>query len=339
MNRIWKIVAVIAGAMLLVGCQRAAPIKRQHANTVMGTTAELTVWAPDEASAKAALAAGWARLEDVNRLMSTYQPASEVSRLNAAATGEAIVVSSETFYCLQGALKACRQSGGAFDVTCRPLVELWKQAGRRGVLPTDSELAATRAVVGPDKLKLDAGTRSVTPVVGGVQVDLGGVAKGYALDLAAQAMRAAGALSGLVDVGGDVVVLGPQPDGSPWRIGVRHPLKSRLEHDRVLALTQGAVATSGIQERYVEIQGRRFSHIVDPRTGWPAEQAPQVTVIGPDGLTADAWATAFSVLTIEEGQALLVAQPELALAVLWMHVVDGELVAVESPGFAAHVVR
>jgi thiamine biosynthesis lipoprotein len=304
---------------------------------VMGTQAEVTAYAIDRTTAQAAIDAAYARFDDVNRLMSDYVDDSEIGRLNGLSGGESLVVSAETFRCIREALEIARVSGGAFDITCRPLVRLWRQAGKEGRLPDEARLQSTMARVGWQKLAIDPTTRAVTVTVDGMQIDLGGIAKGYALDLAVEAMRKAGASAGLVNIGGDMRTFGVRPDGRPWLVGVRHPFRGREEYFAKLALTDEAVATSGVQERFVEIEGRRYSHIVDPRTGRPAEQAPSVTVIAPDGLTADAWATVFSVLSVEEGTALHTELQLPGVEVLWvLPPANGPRVH-RSPGFDRYI--
>jgi len=282
------------------GCGRQPqPATVKQAREVMGTLAEVTAVAPDETTARAAVEAAYAALEQVNSLMSDYRDDTEISRLNALPAGESLVVSPETFFVLQRSSEVSRASNGAFDITCRPLVSLWKQAGRDNRLPDQATLSSTLAAVGWTKLTLDPPSRRVTKTADGMQIDLGGIAKGYALDQAAERMKAAGATCGLIDVGGDIVAVGKQANGDPWRIGVQHPFQSGLMLK--LSLTDRAVATSGTQQRFTVIGNHRYSHIIDPRTGRPAEQAPSVTVVARDGITADAWATVFSVLSVQEG--------------------------------------
>ena len=328
----------VALLMLVVGgCERPASVRVKNSRSVMGTFAEVTAFAADRATAQQAVEAAYARLADVNALMSDYLADSEVGQLNALKAGDSLVVSPETIRCLERAAEISQLSSGAFDVTCRPLVRLWKQAGKENRLPREAALRDTLARVGWQKLKLDPATHAVTPMVDGMQIDLGGIAKGYALDLAAEALRSAGATSGLVNVGGDVRALGPQADGQPWRIGVKHPFEAGLFC--TLGLAAGAVATSGVQQRFTEIEGRRHSHIIDPRTGRPAEQAPSVTVIAPDGLTADAWATVFSILSVAEGQALLDQKVVTELEVLWITGDVEHVVVTQTPGFARYIVE
>ena len=331
LTRIAALLLLLAAFAAGCGRQAGPPISKQS-REVMGTFAEVTAMAADTQTAQAAVEAAYARLDDVNRLMSDYVADSEIGRLNQLAAGESLVVAPETFACLERAVAVSVRSGGAYDATCRPLISLWKQAAKRDALPTDQELAAVRARVGWQKLKLDASTRSVTLLADEMQVDLGGIAKGYSLDLAVDAMKTAGATSGLVDVGGDIVAFGTRAPDQPWRIGVRHPFVNAVIV--TLELTDAAVATSGVQQRFYKIGGQRYSHIVDPRTGRPAEEAPSVTVIAADGATADAWATVFSVLSVAEGQALLAAEGGPDVEVMWITGSKDEPVIDETPGFA-----
>ncbi len=301
----------------------------------MGTLATLTAVAGDEATATAAVEAGYARLEDVNRLMSDYIADSEIGRLNRLPAGTPVAVAGETWTCVRRALEVWRASGGAFDVTCRPLVNLWKEAGAKGRLPTDEQIAGVRALVGCDRIVMDEKARTIALPAAGMQIDLGGIAKGQALDLAAAAMRNRGARGALVDVGGDVVAAGTRPDGQPWRVGVKDPFRQGIV--LVLRLSDRAVATSGVQQRFHEIGGRRYSHIIDPRTGRPATQAPSVTVIAADGITADAWATAFSVLSVSEGRKLLSTGRVPDVEVLWITGDAGNPVIERTPGFDQYV--
>lgn len=300
----------------------------------MGTLAEVTAVAADHTTAQAAVEAAYAAFEQVNSLMSDYRDDTEISRLNSLPPGESLLVSPETFFVLQRAAEVSQASGGAFDITCRPLVALWKQAGENNRLPDPSAISDTLAAVGWTKLALDPPTRRVTKAVAGMQIDVGGIAKGYALDLAAQRMNAAGATSGLIDVGGDIVAMGRQANGDPWRIGVQHPFQSGLITR--LALSNRAVATSGNQQRFTVIAGQRYSHIIDPRNGRPAEQAPSVTVIAPDGITADAWATVFSVLSVEQGIKKAEELPDVE--VMWISGDATQPQIARTPGFGKYII-
>jgi len=251
-----RIECVLLAGLLLHGaaCRRPpSPVQASRSREVMGTLATLTAVARDEATATAAVEAGYARLEDVNRLMSDYVADSEIGRLNRLPAGTPVPVAAETWACIRRALEVWRASGGAFDVTCRPLVSLWKQAGAQGRLPTAEQIAAVRALIGCDRIVMDEKLRTVALPAAGMQIDLGGIAKGQALDLAAAAMRDRGAKGALVDVGGDVVAVGTRPDGQPWRVGVQDPSGGascsccvcRIERSRHRAYSSGSTRSAG----------------------------------------------------------------------------------------------
>ena len=316
MARQLNVVIIACTLALVAGCERTERIqKHAHAREVMGTLANVSAYAADRATARAAVDAAYARLDEVNRLMSDYVDDSEVGQINRLAPGASMVVSPETFAVLERSRDIAQASGGALDITCRPLVSMWKAAGKRNALPTDEQRAEAMKLVGWQKVELDPTTRSVKLAIPGVQIDLGAIAKGYALDLAAKAMRDHDITGGLIDVGGDVRVFGQRGDGKGWHIGIRHPFEDGLYG--TLVLTSGAVATSGLQQRFQIIDGKRYSHIVDPRTGQTATEAPSVTVIAPDGATADAWATVFSVLTVEEGTSKAASLDGIEVLWIW----------------------
>ncbi|NLE39630.1 MAG: FAD:protein FMN transferase [Pirellulaceae bacterium] len=261
---------------------------------VMGTECLLaaTVRRRNIPSAERALGEAEAVLRRVEAKMSSWLAESEISRLNRAEAGEPVALSAESIAVLRLARDAVEPTGGAFDATCRPLIELWREAARADRLPSDEQIAAARGSSHWDQVELD--DRTATKRDATAQVDLGGIAKGHAIDRALAAVRAAGVEGGLVDVGGDVAVFGKPPKGSVWPVEVRNPfgpgVLTRLQ------IVEGAVCTSGDYARGRMIEGRRYSHIIDPRTGRPARSAPSVTVMAPDAVTADIWATALSVL-------------------------------------------
>lgn len=233
-------------------------------------------------------------LAAVNAVMSVHLDGSELSRLNAAWADEPLLLSEDLWYVLDAARRFTEESGGAFDPTGRAMFQLWAQAGQARRLPDEAELAEARGHVGWDKLTLDGlWAMKLDP---DLQIDLGGIAKGYAIDWALEELRKSGAVGGLVEVGGDLAVFGQAPGGGAWRVGVVDPFDPDGPPCGVLTLTDAGVATSGNYRRFTLIEGRRYSHIIDPRTGRPVDEAPSVTVIAPDALTADAWATGLSVL-------------------------------------------
>jgi len=271
---------------------RIAVVHRPRA--VMGTNCSLAgvVLARDRGRAEEAIHEAEQVLRAIEARMSRWLTDSEISQLNAAPAGRHVPLSPQTLEVLRAAREATAETGGAFDVTCGPLVELWQNAGQRGVLPQESELADARAASLWELFEInDAGASKSASEA---RVDLGGITKGYAIDRALEVLREAGLDGGLVDLGGDLACFGSQATAGQWPVDVQDPFSPRSLLR--LRIAGGAVATSGNYARYAEIEGERYSHIIDPRSGWPTQMAAGVTVIAPDALTADVWATALGVL-------------------------------------------
>ena len=272
---------------------------------IMGTETELIAVAPASRNRQivSALSAAEQALRDVEARMSQHLDASELSRFNAARAGEAVKLSQATLDLLRLARDIAGQTDGAFDATCRPILQVWRKAAKTKRLPAGADLAGAIRRSGWDKIELLAGGARKT--VDGAGVDLGGIAKGFGIDRAVEAMRKAGAAGGLVNVGGDVRCFGRREKEGQWLVGIRGPFDGRPDF-AVVQLTDAAVCTSGNYERFFEIDRKRYSQIVDPRTGRPVDCAASVTVVAPTAAVADAWATALSVL----GEAGLKLLPE-----------------------------
>ena len=273
----------------------AAVVRRYQG--VMGTRCQMTAVVPrrSEPLAEAALAEAESTLRSLETLLSTWIHDSELSAFNAAPADEPVTLSVETLEVLQAARAANEQTGGAFDVTCRALIELWQRAAERGQPPDETELHDAREASRWEFIELtDAGAVKRRDTA---RLDVDGIAKGYAIDRAADVLRRAGLDGGLVEIGGDLVCFGRPPQGETWTVGIQNPFgPGRLAE---LRLAAGAVCTSGDYARGLTIAGRRYSHIIDPRTSLPVEEVPSVTVVAPNATTADVWATALSVLGIE----------------------------------------
>jgi thiamine biosynthesis lipoprotein len=259
----------------------------------MGTDGAILVVAPGPAEATEMVSAAIARIRAVERRMSTYRPNSEISQLNARGAVEPVNLSPLTLEVLKEAGRFHQITGGTFDPTYAPLRTLWRTAQERQEVPTDAEVEAALSRVGNDGLIIEDGAARFDTA--GMEVDLGGIAKGFAIDRAIEALSESGALSALVDIGGDIRVLGRRGDNTKWKIQVRDPRPEKGD-PIILRLENVAVATSGDYARFFRIGERRFSHIVDPRTGRPVHSVPSATIIAPDAVTADALATAASVL-------------------------------------------
>jgi thiamine biosynthesis lipoprotein len=269
----------LAILLAVSGCASRAPIERKW--PVMGTFATVSVDGPE-----AAVDAARDAFDGVDRSMSNWSPASDLSRLNEAARrGAAPVEDPDLLACVARAFEAARATEGAFDPTVGPLMTLWGYRPRAKRTPTDAEIASTLRQVGHEKVRLEGGTiRFEAP---GMEIDLGGIAKGCALDLARERVVAAGARSALLDLGGNLMAVGRPPSGRHWEFGVKDP----RDPDRVagvVEVSEGSVSTSGSYENP--------GHIMDPRTGRSAEtDVLAATVVAPSGAEADALSTALCV--------------------------------------------
>ena len=308
------VIAVAVAGMWRTHSQRAEGYVATvvHPQGVMGTTCTLAAVVPrgETVRSKDAVRLAEAELRAVEAGMSTWLADSELSRLNAAGAGERVPLSPETLEVLHAAREAALRTDGAFDATCRPLVELWKRAGLRDRLPTEGQIDDARTTSHWDLIEFT--DRGAVKHVSATCVDLGGIAKGYAIDRAIAALQEAGMAGGLVDVGGDLACFGRWLEGQPWSVDVKDPFREGALAK--LSLPGGAVCTSGAYARFAVIEGMRYSHIIDPRSGRPADAAASVTVTAKTAMTADVWATALSVLGID-GLRLLPANVE-ALMIL-----------------------
>jgi thiamine biosynthesis lipoprotein len=299
-------------AVFLVSTVHRGPVEVNSGyRVVMGTFSRMLVVAPSERAGLACVEAAFEKQRRVDSLMSSYKADSQLSQVNRSAAERPVEVDAFTFDVLQRAVRASELSDGAFDVTVGPLVDLWRAAGEANEPPAEAALVEARRKVGYDKLLLNEADRTVRFAVDGMRLDLGGIAKGYAIDLSVEAISKHGALGGLVDIGGDVRCFGRPPKGqAEWRIGLQDPAVGPDDLSSgipllVLKVSDAAVTTSGHYRRYVEVDGHKQSHIVDSMTGKGADKLVSVTVIAPDATTADALATAVSVLGPEKGLALI----------------------------------
>ena len=292
------------------------PVRVSRAWPVMGTLFVATVWTHDSAGAAMALHAAHDSVRLVDSLMSTWRPESDISRVNAhAGSDERIPVSPQTMYVLRKARLYWRLSGGAFDPTVGPIVRAWGFEAVRGGRPSKRTLDSLRALVGFGGVELDSVARTVRLPSAGMRLDLGGIAKGYALDLARRALASPSITGGSVDLGGNVLVFGRPPAGGKWRVAIVNPL-DRNRTIGALVLDSGAVATSGDYEHYRLIGGRRYGHLIDPRTGTPARGVLSATAIGPLGEWSDGLSATLFLLGPSRGQVLVDSIP--GLAAVWV---------------------
>ncbi len=283
-----------------------APLTRFSRHEVhMGTEFKILLYAPDEETADKAAAAAFTRIADLDATMTDYQPTSELMRLCAKSGGDPVKVSDELFFVLSKAEETSRISDGAFDVTVGPVVQLWRKARRTRKMPDPEKLAAALALVGWQNVRLDEKAHTVQLFKAGMRLDLGGIAKGYAADEALAVLKKNGVTRALAAAGGDNAVSGPPPDADGWKIAIA-PLKEDADSDGpVMVLHDAAVSTSGDAEQYVEIDGKRYSHIVDPKTGIGLVGRMSATVAAPHGVVADSHTKIVAVLGPERAFKIL----------------------------------
>jgi thiamine biosynthesis lipoprotein len=289
--------------LLAATCLRAdeAELKRFEFNEPhMGTRFGIIVYASDPAAARKAAKEAFARVSELNGIMSDYQSTSELMRLCEKAGGPAVKVSGELFFVLSRAQQVSRESDGAFDVTVGPVVRLWRRARRTRQLPDPDKLKAALALVGYKNVVLDEKARTVKLLKPGMQLDLGGIGKGYAADEALNVLVKHGLTRALVAAGGDIAVRDPPPGKPGWTIAIA-PVDAKKEGPSNLFLANAAVSTSGDAEQYVEISGKRYSHIVDPRTGIGLVGRMSATVVAPNGITSDSLTKVVAVLGPKKG--------------------------------------
>ena len=324
--------------LLPVGCRPAEDLAVVHLldGETMGTTWTVKVVAgPQTPSPEALLAVVRAELELVDAKMSSWRDDSELVALNEWQGQEGFEVSSATFDVLREAIEISRISGGAFDVTAAPLVDAWGfgPPGRALSAPSEETLERLREVVGWQGLVLDEKRSAVIKAHPGVRLDLSAIAKGYAVDRVSEALVDSGASRHMVEVGGEVRTEGRNGDDEAWRIAVERPLEQRRELHAVIALSGRSMATSGDYRNYYQLEGRRVSHTIDPRTQRPIEHAlASVSVVDTTCMRADALATAFMVLG-EAGVEL--AGREGIAAVFLFREPDGTFRERSTPAFLA----
>ncbi len=272
----------------------------------MGTRFRVVLYAADQSSAREASEAAFQRIRLLDQMLSDYRPDSELNRLCREANHSPQVVSPELFHVLNRAQMLSAGTAGAFDVTAGPLARLWREARSRRRLPSQAEIAAARQRTGYRLLLLNPLTRSVRLSRDGMQLDLGGIAKGYAADEAIALLESLGFPHAMVEAGGDVRLGRAPPGAVGWRVGL-----AGSKVAVTIELSDNAVATSGDQFQFVDLAGRRYSHIVDPRTGMAMTDQRLVTIVAPDALTADSLATALSVMPPVDGMELIGRLPRV----------------------------
>lgn len=306
-TRLLPLITLLAGAGCVSSRNDGIALERfEFTEPQMGLPFRIVLYARDGAEAGAASRAAFARISELNSILSDYDTDSELSKLSrSSGEGRAMPVSDDLWLVLERALRFSAETGGAFDVTVGPYVNLWRKARREKQLPRSDLLAVARDAVGWRKVKLDSKRHTATLLAPDMRLDLGSIAKGYAIDEALKALRRHGINRALVTGGGDMAAGDAPPGKRGWRITLAPLDATNSPPARYILLANAGLGTSGDLFQHIEINGRRYSHIIDPRTGYGLIDHSLVTVIARDCITANSLATSASVLGPERSVKLI----------------------------------
>ena len=266
----------------------------------MGSPFNIILYADTKQIADSAAQESFKLVDSINLVCSDYDSTSELYKLRYAAVGIPIKVSPILFELIYIANKAYKDADGSFDITVGPLSRLWRSARRSQQFPTHAAINEARKRIGSNKIQIDSGAQTITFLHPNMQLDMGAIAKGYAADKVLALLQSHGITTALVDAGGDMVAFGMPPQKKGWTIGINVPGQQEKLLERKLVLSNKAVATSGDAFQFMLHEGKKYGHIIDPRTGYGVTFQRNVTVVAPTATTADWLATACSILTLEQ---------------------------------------
>ena len=298
----------------------------------MGTLFRIKLYAADQAAARQAFREAFGRIADLDKMLSDYQPDSELNRFSRSAVHHSVKISPDLFRVLDRSQKLAEDSGGAFDVTIGALTHLWRAARKAQQIPIAEAIEQAKARSGYRYLHLDAVNETAELDRQGMQLDLGGIAKGYAADQALLVLSNRGIHSALVAASGDLAFGDAPPGEAGWKVGIDSYDRANAPFTRILLLSNAAVSTSGPSEQHLEVNGVRYSHILNPATGIGLTEDITATVIARRGIDADPMATTISVLGPEAGLAFVDRHPDVSAVILSKE--NGRPKLLESKGFS-----
>jgi len=296
-------------SVLIAGCVGGLPsspsptVVVKRAQMHMGTLVSITAAAADRETGHRAIQAGFDEIKRLERLLSTWSATSELSQVNAEAGHHPVTVNRETFDLVAKSIEMARLTNGGFNIAIGPAVEAWSVTDRQDI-PTEEELERLKGLVDWTNVQLDQDAQTIFLSRRGMRIDVGGIGKGYAADLAATEMKRAGAQGGVVALSGDIKTFGTLPDREGFPVGIQHPRQEGAVI-AVIDLRDEAISTAGDYERFFERDGVRYHHILDPKTLQPARACQSVTVVGKEGTLVDGLDTGIFVLGPERGMALV----------------------------------
>jgi thiamine biosynthesis lipoprotein len=282
----------------------------------MGTLVRIKVYAQDDAHAQHVMRAAFDRFTELDEVLSEYKPASELNRVTRIAIHHPVAISNDLFRVLAASQKLSEESDGAFDITLGPVTHLWREARKTHRVPDPEALQAALASCGYRKVHLDTTHQTVSFDQPGMQLDAGGIAKGYAADEALMVLSKLGIHSALVAASGDLAFSDAPPGQAGWKIGIDSFDRADAPFTSMLLLANGAVSTSGDTEQHLDIGDTRYSHLIDPKSGVGLTRGITVTILAKHGIDADGMTKAVSVLGEERGLAFVEKQPEAAALIV-----------------------
>jgi thiamine biosynthesis lipoprotein len=272
----------------------------KRALKLMGCRFDITVVAKDKTEADLYINLAVAEISRIEKLISSWDANSETSRINNSAGKQAEKVSPELFMLIERAIRISKLTDGAFDISYASMDRIWKFDGSMTEMPSEEEIKESVAKVGYKNIELDKNTSSVFLKLPGMKIAFGAIGKGYAADKAKQLLLKNGVSAGIINASGDMNTWGKQPDGTAWKVAITNPM-NKDKAFALLPITEGAVVTSGDYEKFVNFNGKRYAHIIDPRSGYPASGIISATVFAPKAELADALATSIFVMGIDAG--------------------------------------
>lgn len=271
----------------------------------MATRFEVVLYGAESSRLRAAGEQALEEIADAEKRLSAFRPDSEISRINSFAAHKAVKVDARLFSLLKLAVRISKMTAGAFDVTIGPVMKIWRSAGQVHRLPSDDEIESARRRTGADKIIFDEANHTIRFEHEGVQIDLGAIGKGYAIDIAVESLRDSGITNALIHGGASTIyAIGNQADGRPWRIGVRDPAGPDQQLLRTVELSDTSLSVSAPHGRLFICEGRRYGHVIDPRTGRSVQRTSLAVIWGPSAAETDALSTALLVLGDEGLEAI-----------------------------------
>lgn len=282
----------------------------------MGTTCQINLYSKNKEEASRCADAAFLRVKQLDLIMSDYNPESELRQLCRRSGTGPVSVGVDLFKVLTRAKEVSELSNGAFDITVGPVVKLWRRARKSIQMPDKEELEAALKLVGYQSMVLDPLKKTVWLKKTGMLLDLGGIAKGYAADESLNVLRKMGISSALVAMGGDVALGDPPPNAKGWKVGIAPVLEEGDAASRYMVLSNCAVSTSGDTEQYVELGGKRYSHLVNPKTGIGLSERISVSIVAPHGIDSDSLTKVVSILGMAKGMELVAKVPGISCRVV-----------------------